>query len=87
MILDKLDRLEAKIVYLLKEVAVLRKETERYKDYQFINPARRREWSEFELNLIRDDLTQIITRRSHEFGRSTNSITWKLWHELDKRKE
>jgi hypothetical protein len=43
-----------------------------------------REWSSFETDLVRCDLEAIIDRRTRQFGRSPNSLVWKMWRELDK---
>jgi len=39
-------------------------------------------WSSFETSLLEDDIDKLIEKRAREFGRSTNAVTWKMWHLL-----
>jgi hypothetical protein len=50
-------------------------------------PNGRAKWSDFETTILLEDIRKVISHRSFEFGRSRNSLVWKMWHLLGVERE
>jgi hypothetical protein len=88
ILLTRIEETKRKTEQLSKEALLLKDDVRRAQTEQ--RPTQRpsfttsREWSSFETDLVRCDLEAIIDRRTRQFGRSPNSLVWKMWRELDK---
>jgi hypothetical protein len=47
----------------------------------------KRPWLGFESSVLDDDVEQLISKRMVQFGRSRNSMIWKMWHLISQKRD